>query len=60
MVDPVADLIEMVNLFTQVATADPLSGISLAVGAIITGATVAFSGYLAAGAATAWVTQTLF
>jgi hypothetical protein len=60
MVDPVGELLQMVELFSQVALADPLSLISLVVGAILTGVSVAVFGYLAAGGLTAWVTQSLF
>jgi len=50
MVSIVDNLTEMVSLFSDVATADPLSAVLLAVGALFVVAPSAALGYLAAGA----------
>lgn len=50
----VQNLLCMVEQFTAVATADPLSGLLVAVGGLLTTASVAVLGYLAAGAALDW------
>jgi hypothetical protein len=42
--------ITLVERFTAVAMSDPLSAVLLAIGAAITGLTMAVGGYLAAGA----------
>ena len=51
MVSIVQNLTEMVTLFGDVATSDPLSAALLAVGALFVVAPSAALGYLAAGAA---------
>jgi hypothetical protein len=52
LVELAASLVELVVVFvTQVALRDPLAFVSFVVGAVITTASVAFVGYLAAGAA---------
>ncbi|MFB6218088.1 MAG: hypothetical protein ABEH77_02750 [Halobacteriaceae archaeon] len=43
--------VRLIELFTEVALADPLSAVLLAVGAALTGAAVTAFAYLTAGAA---------
>lgn len=52
LIDSVAG---MVTRFGDVATASPEQGLLLAAGALVTGVSVAFFGYLAAGAAVEWL-----
>lgn len=48
-VDPIGDVFEAVELFTEVATNDPISGALLALGALFTGLAVAAFGGLSLG-----------
>jgi hypothetical protein len=50
MVWPLDDLSTLAELFTDVATADPLSAVLLLVGALLVGVTMAVGGVLALGA----------
>lgn len=51
MVNIVQNLIDMVNYFTDVATADPVSGLLVALGAFFVGFSSLVFGYLTLGAA---------
>jgi hypothetical protein len=54
-IDPVGELVELVTRFTDVALSDPLSALLLAVGGLLTAASVAAFGYLAAGGVLAYL-----
>ncbi|MFP4590448.1 MAG: hypothetical protein ACLFMX_04675 [Halobacteriales archaeon] len=51
MVDPIAEVGELLGLFADVATVDPVSAVLLAVGAALVGAAVVVAGWLTLGAA---------
>lgn len=51
MVDPLADVQTAIELFIEVGTRDPVSGILLASGAVFVGLSSAVFGYLTLGAA---------
>jgi len=58
-IDPIGDAVRAVELFTDVALADPLSALLIAVGGLFTVAATAVLGGLSAGAAVTFVLRLL-
>ncbi len=50
-IDPIGNVRTLIELFTEVATSDPLSGILIAIGGLLTLAAVGALGVLAVGGA---------
>lgn len=48
-IDPVGDLIQASEIFSQVATRDPFAGVLLAAGALLTGVSILVFGGLSLG-----------
>ncbi|MFW6448301.1 MAG: hypothetical protein ACOC0X_02040 [Halobacteriota archaeon] len=51
MVDPIDELGELIGLFADVATTDPVSAVLLAIGASLVGSALAVGAWLVVGAA---------
>jgi len=57
MASPVENVVQLVDLFVEVARGDPLSAPLLLIGALLVGVTVAVAGYLSGGALVSLVTS---